>query len=418
MINLQQSFAVRFSYTTFFTEELFDPGNPIFANFFSSSTDDKSTKKILFVLDSGVVNAQPALPEAIRQYFAQTAASVTLVPELLTVPGGEAAKNDPELVEQVVAAVDQYGIDRHSFIAAIGGGSVLDMVGYAAAISHRGIRHIRIPTTVLSQNDSGVGVKNGVNYRGKKNFLGTFAPPVAVFNDSTFLTTLDDRDWRAGIAEAVKVALIKDRPFFEWIEANADALAARDMPTMQYLIHRCAEMHLQHIAGRSEGPVPHRRTGRSDTPADAGDPFEQGSSRPLDFGHWSAHKLEQLTNFAIRHGEAVAIGIAMDTLYSNQLGWLSDEDTNRVLTTLRTLGFLLYEPMLSDNDSAGVLKGLSEFREHLGGQLTIMLLNALGHGVEVHEMDEDVIRRVIGLLRDEDLSRSDTLVRPAATATV
>ena len=397
MTNLHQSFAVRFSYTTFFTEDLFDPDNPIFADFFSSSAADKSTKKILFVLDSGVVDAQPGLTDAIRQYFAPMAASVALVPELLTVPGGEAAKNDPALVEQIVAAVDQYGIDRHSFIAAIGGGSVLDLVGYAAAISHRGIRHIRIATTVLSQNDSGVGVKNGVNYRGKKNFLGTFAPPVAVFNDSTFLTTLDDRDWRAGIAEAVKVALIKDRPFFEWIEANADALAARDMPVMQYLIHRCAEMHLQHIAGRS---------------ADAGDPFEQGSSRPLDFGHWSAHKLEQLTDFTIRHGEAVAIGIAMDTLYSNQLGWLSKDDTNRVLSTLRTLGFSLYEPMLSDNDSAGVLKGLSEFREHLGGQLTIMLLDALGHGVEVHEMDEDVIRRVIDRLRNEDLSRLVTLDQP------
>ena len=389
MTHLQQSFAVRFSYTTFFSEHLFDLTNPTFADFFGQPTANESAKKLFFVLDGGVVDAQPELPAAIRQYVAQMAASVTLVPSLLTVPGGEVAKNDPALVEQIVAAVDQYGIDRHSYIVAIGGGSVLDLVGYAAAISHRGIRHIRIPTTVLSQNDSGVGVKNGVNYRGKKNFLGTFAPPVAVFNDSTFLTTLDDRDWRAGIAEAVKVALIKDRPFFEWIVANASALAARDMPTMQYLIHRCAEMHLQHIAGRSEGR----------TPADAGDPFEQGSSRPLDFGHWSAHKLEQLTNFSIRHGEAVAIGIAMDTLYSNQLGWLSDHDTERVLTTLRTLGFSLYEPMLSENNSEGVLRGLTEFREHLGGRLTIMLLDALGHGVEVHDMDEEVIRRVIGFLK-------------------
>ncbi len=389
MTNLQQSFAVRFSYTTFFTEALFDPDNSLLSDFFISSVTGASARKILFVLDSGVVDAQPGLPAAIRQYFARLTAAVTLVPELLIVPGGEGAKNDPALIEQIVAAVDQYGIDRHSFIAAVGGGSVLDMAGYAAAISHRGIRHIRIPTTVLSQNDSGVGVKNGVNYRGKKNFLGTFAPPVAVFNDSQFLTTLDDRDWRAGIAEAVKVALIKDRAFFEWIEAHADALAARDMTAMQYLIHRCAEMHLEHIAGRS---------------TDAGDPFEQGSSRPLDFGHWSAHKLEQLTDFSIRHGEAVAIGIALDTLYSSQLGWLSGQDADRVLTTLRLLGFSLYEPMLSDNDSAGVLKGLSEFREHLGGRLTIMLLDALGHGVEVHEMDETLIRQVIDVLRQRELS--------------
>lgn len=378
MDHLHQSFAVRFSYNVFFTEQLFAPNNPLFADFLNTQTADESAKKLLFVIDSGVAAAHPDVLTDIERYVAQPTVAATLVPDWLMVPGGEAAKNDPALVERIVDAVDRYGIDRHSYVVAVGGGSVLDLVGYAAAISHRGIRHIRIPTTVLSQNDSGVGVKNGVNYRGKKNFLGTFAPPVAVFNDSAFLTSLDDRDWRAGISEAIKVALIKDRAFFEWIEHHADALAARDMAAMQYLIHRCAEMHLQHIAG--------------------GDPFEQGSSRPLDFGHWSAHKLEQLTDFAVRHGEAVAIGIALDTLYSNQLGWLSDADTHRVLTTLRTLGFVLYHPLLEADDSAGVLKGLAEFREHLGGQLTIMLLQALGRGVEVHEMDADGIRRAIAHL--------------------
>lgn len=384
MDHLHQSFVVRFTYNVFFTERLFDISNPLFADFFAPQFTDEASKKLLFVLDSGVIEAYPDLTEAIRVYVNRPTVPVALVPDLLVVPGGEAAKNDPALVEQIVEAVDRYGIDRHSYIVAVGGGSVLDLVGYAAAISHRGIRHIRIPTTVLSQNDSGVGVKNGVNYRGKKNFLGTFAPPVAVFNDTTFLTSLDERDWRAGISEAVKVALIKDKPFFEWIEANASALAARDMAAMQYLIHRCAEMHLQHIAG--------------------GDPFEQGSSRPLDFGHWSAHKLEQLTDFEIRHGEAVAIGIALDTCYSNQLGWLTDADTNRVLTTLRTLGFTLYHPMLDTDNSAGVLKGLAEFREHLGGRLTIMLLQALGKGVEVHDMDASLIRKSIATLRESELS--------------
>ncbi|WP_077921666.1 3-dehydroquinate synthase [Spirosoma sp. 209] len=384
MDHLHQSFAVRFSYTVFFTERLFDTANPLFADYFSQPTVSETPKKLLFVLDSGVVEAHPTLLSAIRQYVDRPGMPVALVPDLLVIPGGEAAKNDPALVERIVDAVDQYGIDRHSYIVAVGGGSVLDLVGYATAISHRGIRHIRIPTTVLSQNDSGVGVKNGVNYRGKKNFLGTFAPPVAVFNDSDFLATLDDRDWRAGISEALKVALIKDQLFFDWIEANAALLAARDLSAMQYLIHRCADMHLQHIAG--------------------GDPFEQGSSRPLDFGHWSAHKLEQLTNFTLRHGEAVAIGIAIDTLYSNQLGWLSETDTNRVLTTLRTLGFSLYHPMLDADHSAGILKGLSEFREHLGGQLTIMLLQVLGQGVEVHEIQTDGVRQAIASLRESELS--------------
>ncbi|AUD06552.1 3-dehydroquinate synthase [Spirosoma pollinicola] len=382
MDHLHQTFSVRFTYSVYFTEQLFDSTNSLLADFFSQQATAETRKKLLVVIDSGVVSTHPNLPATITSYFSQHADSVELVTDFLILPGGEIAKNDPDSVEKIVDAVDRHGIDRHSYVAAIGGGSVLDLVGYAAAISHRGIRHIRIPTTVLSQNDSGVGVKNGVNYKGKKNFLGTFVPPVAVFNDSQFLTTLDERDWRAGVSEAVKVALIKDKAFFEWIEQNAEALAARDMTAMQYLVHRCADMHLQHIAG--------------------GDPFEMGSSRPLDFGHWSAHKLEQLTNFEIRHGEAVAIGIAMDSLYSQQLGWLSETDTNRILTTLRTLGFVLYQPMLDADNSAGVLKGLSEFREHLGGQLTIMLLKDLGRGVEVHEMDADRIRQAIATLREQE----------------
>ncbi|MBC8153876.1 MAG: 3-dehydroquinate synthase [Bacteroidetes bacterium] len=385
MHTLSQSFSVRFSYDVYFTEQLFDSTNMTLNRFFSAQATSDTRKKILVVLDDGAVRHHPALPEQIRTYFAQNS-PVDLVDELLLVPGGEAAKNDPTLVDKIVEAVDRLGIDRHSYVVGVGGGSVLDLVGYAAAISHRGIRHIRIPTTVLSQNDSGIGVKNGINYRGKKNFLGTFAPPVAVFNDVSFLTTLDDRDWRAGISEAIKVALIKDPAFFDFVEANAEKLAHRDMDAMQYLVHRCAELHLQHIAG--------------------GDPFEQGSSRPLDFGHWSAHKLEQLTDFELRHGEAVAIGMAIDCVYANQLGWLPATDLNRILAVLYTLGFSLYHPALDADGSAGVLKGLSEFREHLGGQLTILLLQAIGRGVEVHEIDSAGVRRAIATLRE-------TAVQPA-----
>ncbi|KAB7731798.1 3-dehydroquinate synthase [Rudanella paleaurantiibacter] len=377
MNQLNQSFSVRFTYSISFTDGLFDSHNTLLADFLAAQSTEALRKKLLFVIDAGVLAHFPDLGDQIRDYFAgQT--NVELVDDLVTVPGGEPAKNDPALVERIIDAVDRYGIDRHSYVVGVGGGSVLDLVGYAAAIAHRGIRHIRIPTTVLSQNDSGIGVKNGVNYRGKKNFLGTFAPPVAVFNDYRFLRTLDERDWRSGMAEAVKVALIKDAPFFDWIEANALALANRNEAAMQYLVYRCAELHMNHIAG--------------------GDPFEQGSSRPLDFGHWSAHKLEQLTGFSLRHGEAVAIGMALDCQYAHLLGYLSDEDLNRVLAVLETLGFALYDPALDQDDSAGVLRGLGEFREHLGGRLTILLLRGIGYGEEVNEMDETLLRQAIHLL--------------------
>jgi 3-dehydroquinate synthase len=378
---LQQSFSVKFEYKVFFTTGLFELTNKGFDEFLQADSTSASLKKILFVVDKDVLNANPTLADKISQYFT-TYQSAQLVSEIVVMPGGEVIKNDESHYRKLLDVINQYKIDRHSYVAAIGGGSLLDMVGYAAAIAHRGVKHIRIPTTVLSQNDSGVGVKNSINYFGKKNFLGTFVPPVAVFNDDRFLLTLTDRDYRSGIAEAIKVSLIKDAAFFEWIENNADALVARDMDTMKYLIKRCAELHLNHIAGL--------------------DPFEKGSSRPLDFGHWSAHKLEQLTNFMVLHGEAVAMGIALDTVYSNLSGRLSGDETHRVVNLIKKIGFEITHPLLEvTGDDSPILIGLQEFREHLGGELTIMLLTHIGKGIEVHEMDAALVKKSGEVLKNE-----------------
>lgn len=369
---LQQSFSVKFEYKVYFTSGLFNASNTLFNDFLKGSG---IIRKILFVVDEGVgIEIVQQLKEYFRLHHA-----VQLVPEIVIVPGGEIVKNDTRYFDQILEAVNKHKIDRHSYIAAIGGGSVLDLVGYAAAVSHRGIRHIRIPTTVLSQNDSGIGVKNGINYFGKKNFLGTFAPPIAVFNDELFIDTLSERDYRSGISEAVKVALIKDPEFFEWIEYNAVALVKRDREAINYLICRCAELHMQHIAGL--------------------DPFESGSSRPLDFGHWSAHKLEQLSNFEVLHGEAVAMGMALDTVYSNLCGYLPESESQRIIDLLITLGFVLSHPMMDiSDDSSAILLGLEEFREHLGGELTIMLLEKIGRGIEVHEIDPEMLKKASHLL--------------------
>ncbi len=368
---LQQSFNIKFEYKVFFTSGLFSLANPLFNNFLEGIAHGSNTRKILFVIDQGFMDAGNDIITEIREYFKVNQA-VQLVPEIIMIPGGELVKNDIIYFDRILEAVNTCKIDRHSFIAAIGGGSLLDLVGYAAAVSHRGIRHIRIPTTVLSQNDSGIGVKNGINYFGKKNFLGTFAPPLAVFNDDFYLRTLNERHWRSGISEAVKVALIKDPEFFFWIEKNAAALVERDMEAMNYLIKRCAELHMQHIAGK--------------------DPFESGSSRPLDFGHWSAHKLEQLSGFEVLHGEAVAMGMALDTVYSNLSGHLTDTESNRILDLLIKLGFELSHPIMQISASnSAILLGLEEFREHLGGELTIMLLDGIGSGFEVHQIDNEIL---------------------------
>ncbi len=368
---LHQQFVVPFAYDVYFTTGLLRQDNPILATVMGCGAP-AVPKKVFAVIDAGVARHHPMLPEQLAEYADSHAAILRLAAEPLVVPGGELCKNTPELPEQILGRIHELGLCRHSYVMAIGGGAVLDMVGYAAAIAHRGVRLLRVPTTVLSQNDSGVGVKNGINAFNKKNFLGVFAPPYAVLNDFSFLTTLEPRDWRSGIAEAIKVALIKDPGFFEFIERQAQALAQRDLASMQQLIQHCAQLHLEHIAGH-------------------GDPFEFGSSRPLDFGHWSAHKLEQLTHYDLRHGEAVAIGIALDSIYSHLAGWLAYAELERILTTLRALGFRLYVPELhaqSDNpdDPHSLFAGLHEFREHLGGRLTLLLLAGIGRPVEVHQI--------------------------------
>ena len=382
---LQQTFTVNFQYGVYFTEHLFSIENTTFSDFLAQGHNTEVKRKILFVIDQEVANYHPELISEINKYFLLYS-HVQLVEEKIIIPGGELVKNDEKYYRDVIEVINRNAIDRHSFVAAIGGGSVLDMVGYASAISHRGIKHIRIPATVLSQNDSGVGVKNGINYLGKKNFLGTFVPPTAVFNDFNFLTTLNDRHWRSGIAEAIKVSLIRDAVFFEWLEENVSALVQRDKKTMQYLIKRCAELHLQHIA--------------------SGDPFEKGSSRPLDFGHWSAHKLEQITNFEVLHGEAVAIGIALDTIYSQLSGRLTEEKANRVIQLLLKVGLPITHPMaIIENNESPLLQGLEEFREHLGGRLTIMLLKDIGKGEEAYTMDEDLIKEAAKRLSGSGFER-------------
>ena len=394
MKQLTQAFQVEYKYNVFFTETLFQENNSALFNFFNGFGQKNYRKKILFLIDEQVINCHDYLKSDIPNYFSKNHC-VELIPELLILPGGEGAKNDNH-TEKIVEAIHQHGIDRHSFVAAIGGGAILYLVGYAASISHRGVKHIRIPTTVLSQNDSGVGVKNGINFRGKKNFIGTFSPPVAVFNDYKFLETLEYRDWRSGMAEAVKVALIKDADFFEWIEINSTLLIQKNKKAMQYLIYRCAELHLQHISG--------------------GDPFEVGSSRPLDFGHWLAHKLEHLSGFSIRHGEAVAVGIAVDSVYSHLIGILPKKELDRIINLLLKLGFDLFHPTLIEKDKINILNGLNEFREHLGGQLTIMLLEDIGKGIEVNEMNFELLKKAIDTIQEWKIMQPDNHNQRALSA--
>jgi 3-dehydroquinate synthase len=372
---LVQRVTASFEYAVVFTERAFAADNAVVAQIIAAR-EPARRHRVLVVVDANVWAAWPALGDDLARYGEAHAARLELVGAPVVVPGGEAGKNDPAVLARLIEEMNHHAIDRQSYVLMIGGGALLDVAGYAAATVHRGVRQIRVPTTTLSQGDSGIGVKNGVNAFGKKNFLGTFAPPFAVINDARFLETLPRRDAIAGFAEAVKVSLLRDPAFFAWLEAEADALAALDRTAVAALIRRAAELHMQHIAT-------------------SGDPFETGTARPLDFGHWSAHKLESLTGNRLRHGEAVAIGLALDTIYAGKTGIADAATVERVLGVIARLGLPRWDDAVGD---PALLDGLDEFREHLGGELTITLVRVPGDPVDVGTIDRDVVRASIAEL--------------------
>lgn len=371
-----QTITVSYDYPVYFTADVFAPANPDLAAAIARK-EPARRHRLLLVVEGNVAEAWPALLRDAERYADAHRDRLELVAAHVLPGGGEALKNDPAVPGRVREWVDRYGIDRQSCVVCVGGGALQDAVGYAAATAHRGVRLVRIPTTTLSQNDSAVGVKNSVNAFGKKNFLGTFAPPFAVLNDVRLLDTLGERDRRAGLSEAVKVALIRDAAFFRWLAENAYDLCASRPEATARMVRRSAEIHLEHIAT-------------------SGDPFEFGSARPLDFGHWAAHKLESLTRSRLRHGEAVAIGVALDTVYSVLAGFLDPADGDAVLTLLERLGFRLWDDALGRPE---LLEGLREFREHLGGDLTVTLLRGIGRGFESHHIDEGGMRASVERLR-------------------
>jgi 3-dehydroquinate synthase len=342
--------------------------------------------RVQFWIDSRVAEAQPDLQQRIYALSKKNRSRFSLAGNVQIVPGGEEVKNDIHILERMLKVFHEHDLDRRSYVIVIGGGAVLDAVGFAAAIAHRGLRLIRLPTTTLAQADSGIGVKNAVNAFQKKNWIGTFGVPWAVINDAVLLSTLPDRDFLCGFIEAVKVSLLKDPAFFDDICRLAPQIRGRDMEICLDIIRRSAQWHLQHITR-------------------VGDPFEMLEARPLDFGHWSAHKLEVLSEFSMRHGEAVAIGVAIDTIYSSMALGLSKEAAHRVLNCLIDLGFDLNSPHLAD--TTALFDGLEEFRQHLGGRLTLTMLSDIGRPLEVHEIDLNLMQQSIAALKS---IRSDSPV--------
>jgi len=382
MKTLLEKFSVSFRYPVIFTHGVFAPANPTLAKILAKERS-RTRARVLIVVDAGLADATPGLLRQIEAYFRARRDRLCLVRKPLLAPGGENAKNGWAGVRELMIAAATEHLDRHSYVVAVGGGSVLDMAGFAASLVHRGLRFVRIPTTVLAQNDAGVGVKNGMNDGGAKNFAGTFAPPYAVIDDFEFLKSLPQREWIGGVAEAFKVAVIKDKAFFAYLCKHAAGLRGRDQAVMEKVVHKTASLHLRHIAT-------------------SGDPFELGSARPLDFGHWSAHRLELMSNFTLGHGAAVAVGIAIDSTYAMLKKLITPAERDAIIRGLAGCGLPVWSPLLERAGAHGepdVLEGLEQFREHLGGRLCVTLPCPIGAAREVHRINLPFMKKAIGLLR-------------------
>lgn len=360
-------FSVRYNYPTIFTDCVFDSENLTLVSTVERLNEGRR-HRVVFYVDSALATEQ--LIHSIQHYCSCHSKTINLVAPVKVVAGGFEIKNNPEFIVSTLKELGELHIDRQSFVVVVGGGSVIDAIGLAVALLHRGARLIRMPTTVLGQDDAGVGVKNGIDFNGQKNFMGSFAPPFAVINDLSFLATLSDEDWFGGFAEAVKVSIIRDGDFFEQLERSIDAICSRDLSVAGKLIACSAEIHLRQI---SKG----------------GDPFEFGSARPLDFGHWAAHRLEVISGHELGHGYAVAIGIALDTVYARMQGLITEQAASRILALLKALQLPIYSDWLKVKAEDGELllfKGIEDFREHLGGNLNITLPTSIGTAIEVHEL--------------------------------
>lgn len=370
-------FSVPFLHRLRFTQDVLGAEQHLLADVFESPLG--SAARVQFWIDRNVAEGQPRLLGQIEDFAEQHGDRISLERPLQLVDGGESIKNEPQGLWRILQAMHAANLDRRSYVVVIGGGAVLDALGFAATIAHRGIRLVRLPSSTMGQGDSGVGVKNGINLFQKKNWLGAFAVPWAVINDARLLTSLSDRDFVCGFSESVKVALLKDAGLFDQLCQAARRVRLREMDAAWPILRRSAELHREHITL-------------------GGDPFELSQARPLDFGHWSAHKLESMSDYRLRHGEAVAIGVAIDTVYSSLAHGLARPVTRRVLTCLCELGIPLTDPLLADSHT--LFDGLEEFRQHLGGELTLTMLSAVGKSVDVHHIDRAKMRQAIQQVAD------------------
>jgi len=289
----------------------------------------------------------------------------------VTLPDGEIHKtlaNISRMLDVLIA--NRFA--RDGCVVALGGGVVGDMAGFAAACYQRGIAFVQVPTTLLAQVDSSVGGKTGVNHPGGKNLIGAFHQPAAVFADTDALDTLPDRELRAGLAEVIKYGLIVDAAFFDWLEANAARLLARDAAALVHAIKRSCEIKADIVAR---------------------DEREQGDRALLNLGHTFGHAIESATHYSSwLHGEAVGAGMLLAADLSHRLGWLGKADVARVERVLQLFGLRTDVRELS---AATLADKMKIDKKVAAGRIRLILLNSIGKSVVTGDYDDAALRETL-----------------------
>ena len=301
----------------------------------------------------------------------------------LALPAGESTKAWPQFSRAVEWLLEQK-VERGDLVVAFGGGVIGDLGGFAAAVLRRGVRFVQIPTTLLAQVDSSVGGKTGINAPQGKNLIGAFHQPSLVLADTAILGTLAPRDFLAGYGEVVKYGLLGDAAFFDWLEANAPAMAAGDMDKRLYAVKRSVEMKAEIVA-------------RDET--------EQGDRALLNLGHTFCHALEAATGYSDRllHGEGVAIGCALAFELSARLGLCPQEDPSRVRAHIKAMGMKLDLSDIAGDlpDAEALVDLMAQDKKVVDGQLRFILARGIGAAF----VTADVPRAAVVDLLTEALAR-------------
>jgi len=309
---------------------------------------------------------------------ALTAAEISVLP--IVVPDGESTKSW-ETLSAIFDRLLACRVERRTTLIALGGGVIGDLTGFAAAVYLRGVPFIQLPTTLLAQVDSSVGGKTGINHPLGKNMIGAFYQPRVVVADTDMLVTLPDRELSAGLAEVIKYGLIRDASFFAWLEANIELLLARRTEALAYAIKRSCELKAEIVAA---------------------DERESGVRALLNLGHTFGHAIETGLGFGVwLHGEAVAAGCVLASRLSRRLGWLGEDDVERIETLFRRAKLPVEAPDFGAGRYLDLMQ-LDKKVEH--GRLRLVLLERLGSAVVTADFPRDWLGSVLEGLEDKRAS--------------